>query len=546
MNKGCFLLLLFFLCIHAFSQEDAWVYFVDKENVENSIANPSTILTQKAIDRKNRHGVIIDARDVPVNEAYIVLLKSANGISIKAKSKWFNAVHIRGTKLDIDDLVSNPSFPFIDYIDFADKSLNLKRKSTKNAESYTDKFKLENTLVSFNYGDTQNQVEMIKVEDLHLDDYTGEGVTIAVLDASFTNVNTMNAFQRLSDAGNLLGGYDFVDKTDDVYVYDPTPEGISHGTQVLSSMAGFILDNYVGTAPDASYYLFRTEDDNDENPVEESYWVEAAERSDSLGVDIINTSLGYKDYAPNYPGYSYSTSDMDGNTAFITKGANIAFEKGLLLVVSAGNSGSSGVGAPADSPNVLSIGAVNSLGDYAAFSSVGSAIQPSLKPDVVARGEEAYLINIKHDIVQNNGTSFSGPIVAGGIACLMQALPKKTNIEIMQLVREAGSQYNKPDYQLGYGIPNLYSALKIGLSTDDFSKNKFKLYPNPATSKIVIELPLNLNEASFQLYTVLGELVFDSFIEHRFSMNVKHLKSGIYIARIQGKGEVQSYKIIKN
>ena len=136
--------------------------------------------------------------------------------------------------------------------------------------------------------------------------------------------------------------------------------------------------------------------------------------------------------------------------------------------------------------------------------------------------------------------------MAGGIACLMQALPNNTNIEIMQLVREAGSQYNTPDYQLGYGIPNLYKALKVGLSTDDFNKNKFKLYPNPATSKIVIELPLNWNEATFQLYTVLGELVFDSFIKHRFSMNVKHLKSGIYIARIQGKGEVQSYKIIKN
>lgn len=546
MNREWLLLLLFFLCMHAFSQEDAWVYFVDKENVETSIANPITILTQKAIHRKSRHGVTIDSRDVPVNENYIALLKNANGVTVKAKSKWFNAVHIRGTKSDIDNLVSNPSFLFIDYIDFADKSLNSKRKSVKKTKTYTDKFKLENTLTTFNYGDTQNQVEMIGVDDLHIDDYTGDGVTIAVLDGSFTKVNTMGAFQRIRDAGDLLGGYDFVDRTTDLYAFDPTPERISHGTQVLSTMAGFIINDYVGTAPDASYYLFRTEDENDENPVEESYWVEAVERADSLGVDIINTSLGYKEYAPNYPRYSYSTSDMNGNTAFITRGANIAFEKGLVLVVSAGNSGASGVGSPADSPNVLSVGAVNSLGNYASFSSVGSAIQPSQKPDVVARGEQPYLIDVNNMIVQNNGTSFSGPILAGGLACLMQALPNKTNLEIMQLVRESGSQFNTPDYQLGYGIPNLYKAFNIGLATVNFNRSKFKLYPNPATSKVFIEWPLNMEAATFQLYNFLGELLIDVSISKGFYVNLEQFQSGIYIAKFQENGATQSYKLIKN
>ena len=546
MNKVHCLFLLFFLSIHAFSQEDAWVYFVDKENVETSIANPNTILTQKAIDRKNKHGVSIDFRDVPVNEAYILSLKNAIGITVKAKSKWFNAVHIRGTKSNIDHLVSNPSFPFIDYIDFADKDLNLKRESTKRSTTYIDKFKLENTLTNFDYGDTQNQVEMIAVDDLHIDDYSGEGITIAVLDGSFTNVNTMGAFHRLREAGGLLGGYDFVDRTTDVYAFDPTPEDISHGTQVLSTMAGFISNEYVGTAPDASYYLFRTEDVNDENPLEESYWVEAAESADSLGVDIINTSLGYKEYTPNYPRYSYSTSDMNGNTAFISKGANIAYEKGLLLVVSAGNSGAFGVGAPADSQNVLSVGAVNSLGNYVSFSSVGSAIQPSQKPDVVARGEQPYVINTNNVIIQNNGTSFSGPILAGGIACLMQALPNKTNLEIMQLVRESGSQYNSPDYQVGFGIPNLYKAFEWGLSSENFNKNEFKIYPNPATSKVYIEWPSNIKDASFQLYNVLGELLLNVAIKKGFYINLEDFQSGIYMARFQVQGDVQSYKLIKN
>ena len=175
---------------------------------------------------------------------------------------------------------------------------------------------------------------MISADHLHISDFTGEGITVAVLDAGFPNVNTMGAFQRLRDAGNLLDGYDFVNRNADVYAYT----GNTHGTKVLSTMAGFIQDQFVGTAPDASYYLFRTEDASSENPVEESYWVEAAERADSLGVDIINTSLGYKDMIIQIT--VYTCNDLDGNTAFITRGANIAFEKGMLLVNSAGNSGS--------------------------------------------------------------------------------------------------------------------------------------------------------------------------------------------------------------
>ena len=299
------ILLLLTLCIGHFSAysqiQDAWVYLTDKANVQNSIANPITILTQKAIDRKSAYGVAIDERDVPVNESYISLLKQQTGITVMSKSKWFNAVHVRGTETDINAL---SNLGFVSSIDFADKSLNSGRLTeTKN------KFEIEETQVDYVYGTTYNQITMINVDDLHLQDFTGEGITIAVLDASFTNVNTMDAFQRIRDNGDLLGGYDFVDKTTDVYAYDPFP-GISHGTRVLSTMAGYIIDtiddlnNYIGTAPDASYYLFRTEDDNSENPVEMSYWVEAAERADSLGVDIINSSLAYKDFDNN--NYDYT------------------------------------------------------------------------------------------------------------------------------------------------------------------------------------------------------------------------------------------------
>ncbi|MCL6294642.1 S8 family serine peptidase [Jejuia spongiicola] len=541
------LLIFSFLSFHFFSfaQQDAWVYLKDKQNVASSIATPINILTQKAIDRKAKHNVVIDARDVPVNESYITQLKNATGITVMAKSKWFNAVHVRGSEADINNLLTTPSITFIDYIDFADRSLNT-TKITKEKGTFKikDKFEVEKTFVDFTYGNTQNQVDMINVDDLHVADYTGDGVTIAVLDAGFINVNTMGAFQRIRDAGDLLGGYDFVNRSSNVYANTSS----SHGTHVLSTMAGYILNNYVGTAPDASYYLFITEDSSDENPIEESYWVEAVERADSLGVDLVNTSLGYKDYSPNYTSYSYASADMDGNTAFITKGANIAFEKGLLLVNSAGNEGNAGVSAPADSQYVLSIGAVNSLGNYASFSSVGSAFQPSQKPDVVARGLSASVITPSNVIGSSNGTSFSSPILAGGIACLMQALPNKTNAEIMQLVRESGSQFSTPDYQLGYGIPNLKSALSNALSINNFEKtNTISIYPNPAKTFVYVKVPINENKLTITFFNVLGKQVLQRSINSTNNqIDISALSKGIYIINAKSNNKAKSFKFIKN
>lgn len=540
MKKKLLIFALFCLPFFASAQiEDAWVYLADKVDVANKIANPLTILTQKAIDRKNKHGVVIDARDVEVNEAYITSLKGATGITVYAKSKWFNAVHVRGTETDINNLET--TFSFVDHIDFADKSLNTTRISIPNKKA-KDKFAVENTRVVFNYGNTQNQVEMINADDLHLADYTGEGVTVAVIDAGFPNVDTMGAFQRLRDNSDLLGGYDFVNRTSDVYASTVS----DHGTKVLSTMAGYIENQYVGTAPDASYYLFLTEDGLDENPVEESYWVEAAERSDSLGVDIVNTSLGYLDF-PTYPRYDYTIADMDGNTAFITRGANIAYEKGMLVVNSAGNSGNSGVTAPADAAGVFTVGAVDANESYVNFSSKGSAIQPTHKPDVAARGGTAYVIDKNNFIVQNNGTSFSSPIMTGGLACLLQALPNMTNTEIMQLVRESASIYNTPDYEIGYGIPDLQQALGAVLSEGNSMGTEFKIFPNPAENLLFINFPENVNVADVKVFDVLGKLVINTVIyQDNKVLNIEALSKGIYITKLKGDNKkTNTFKLIK-
>ncbi|KJD33130.1 hypothetical protein PK35_09250 [Tamlana nanhaiensis] len=530
MIRTLLILLVFTSFNLVVAQEDAWLYFSDKENVETSIANPISILTQKAIDRKQKFNVPIDARDVPVNETYINQIKAQSGITVLAKSKWFNAVHVRGSESDIQSL---SGLSFVESIDFANNNLNT---SKAHQEKSVNKFQGEQ--VSFNYGSATNQIEMINGDDLHLDDFTGNGITIAVLDAGFSNVNTMGGFERLRNAGNLQGAYDFVNRNADVY----NSSHHSHGTLVLSTMAGYIENEFVGTAPDASYYLFITEDVSSETPAEESYWVEAAERADSLGVDIINTSLGYKEF--DNPSYTYTDAEMDGYTTFISRGTNIAFEKGLLLVTSAGNEGADGITAPADSPSTLAVGAVNANGNYASFSSVGSSFQPTQKPDVAAQGQSSALITQNNVLATANGTSFSSPILAGGIACLWQALPNKTNAEIMQLVRESASQYTAPDNYLGHGIPNLYSAYSSGLSVESVNELEIQFFPNPSSGKVYF----SASNGGFQLsiFNILGKLIRNyTFSSEASEVDISTLASGIYLFKVNQNQTSKVFKFVK-
>ena len=537
MIRKLTLLLLLLITINSYAQEDAWIYLTDKPNVASALANPSSILTQKAITRKQNHNIAIDERDVPVNETYISDLKNQTGITVLAKSKWFNAVHVRGIEEDINAL---STLSYVESIDFADKNLNSLSRSASNL----NKTEIEDETIAFTYGDTQNQVEMINADNLHLADFTGEGITIAVMDSGFPNVNTMDAFQRLRDNSDLLDGYDFVDRTSDVYAFT----GSNHGTKVLSTMAGFIQDQFVGTAPDASYYVFRTEDTESENPVEESYWVEAAERADSLGVDMINTSLGYRIF--DNTNYDYTPEDMNGQVAFITKGASIAVEKGILVVVSAGNAGATDwqtVGAPADSPDVLSIGAVDANGDYVSFSSQGSTAQVGYqKPDVVARGGQAYVIDNSDSIVQNNGTSFSGPIMCGGIASLWQAIPDASPTEVMNYVRQSASQFTSPDNFLGYGIPDLDVAKSLALSINEDLIEDLSFYPNPVETELYLRIPQSTNLVEFSMYNQLGQKVLSGLVEDGFqSLNVSELATGIYLLKLTLSSQSKTFKFIK-
>lgn len=534
--KKLIVLLVFFIAFPVCAQEDAWVYFTDKPDAAYYLANPLQMLSQKSLDRRAAQAISLDEKDVPVHEDYINIVASATGITLMAKSKWLNSLHIRGNSNDINALLS---LPFVQSVEFADKSLNMQGRAAKaeNSKSTVSKFE---TMAEFSYGNSASQIQMLNGHLLHQQDYTGAGITIAILDSGFPGVNTAQPFQRLVQNNLILGTYDFVDRSFNVY------DDHSHGTMVLSTMAGYVEGELTGTAPDAFYYLFRTEDAGSENPVEESYWVEAAEMADSLGVDVINTSLGY--FAYDNPSCSYTYNDIDGQTAFITRGANIAFTRGMICVTSAGNTATSAnphIGVPADAFNTLTVGAVNSSETYAAFSSIGPSFDGRVKPDIMAQGVSAIISGTTGNISTSNGTSFSSPITAGLVACLWQALPDKTNAEILQIIKESADRYSSPNIQYGYGIPDFSLALQNALGIEKQSKAEFALYPNPAYNEINIFLPTT-EKANVSIFNNIGQLVIQQVVyKEKNSFSVEGLPAGVYFYKVNSGSVSRAGRLIK-
>ncbi|ETN97035.1 S8 family serine peptidase [Zhouia amylolytica] len=536
-------ILLFFLIIvsKAYSfQEHARVYFKDKPNASALLENPSTILSARSIERKKAHNVLIDHKDVPVHDPYIAAVANREGITVHAKSKWFNCIHVTGSVTAIKNL---NGLSFVGQIVFVNKRLNdgevLKSRS-ESQRIYKNKFDKETII---NSGYTSAQLTQIGVPELHNAGFRGEGILIAVLDAGFPGVDFMEAFRKLRMGNGFLNSYDFVDRTSDISSY----KGNQHGTLVLSTMAAYLKDIYMGSAPDASYVLFRTEEAEQETPVEESYWVEAAERADSLGVDIINTSLGYSTF--DNPDYSYFPEEMDGQTTFISKGAGIALDKGMLLVTSAGNEGNNLaweiVTAPADA-DVLTVGAVDAEGNYASFSSRGPTADLRVKPDVMAQGVATAVILPDDSMRYANGTSFSSPVVAGAVACLWQANPSLSNEAIIQLVRKSGHLYDHPNNLYGFGIPNLGFWVAGANFSQEIASVEFSVFPNPTSGKFEVVFPEQIKYAEINLYDILGKWVFNKDISSRNNqINIAHLNSGVYIAKITSKNAEKTLKIIK-
>lgn len=522
--------MVFFVSQFALAQQDAWVYFTDKPNSQFYFDNPLEMLSQRALDRRQNQNITLDMMDIPLHQPYLNQINTI--VPVLAQSKWLNAVHVRGSENQINSL---STLTFVASIDFADNSLNLGGKPS-NSLIPNDEANL--VQVSFPYGNSANQIQMLNGHLLHQQNYTGTGKIIAVLDAGFPEVDVAQPFKRLRDNNQILGGYNFVAGNEDIYSSN------NHGTLVLSTMGGYKANQLVGTAPDASYYLFITEDISTENPVEESYWVQAAEAADSLGADIINTSLGYFKFTN--PAYDYTYQDLNGTTTFISRGANIAFTRGMVVVVSAGNSGATSdpyISAPADAANALSVGAVDADGVYTAFSSIGPTSDGRIKPDVVAQGVAAVVANTFGNVTTASGTSFSGPIIAGMVASLWQAVPNKTNIEIVQFIKQSAHLFQNPNMTVGYGIPDFNLALANALKTTDFKRASFVIYPNPMQKFVAIDF--DSPSAEFILYNKLGQLLRKLSVTANQHLLVEDLPSGLYFYQISSELSIQKGKLLK-
>ena len=546
------ILFLFVLCcsIQTYSQtEDAWVYFKDKPNSPTFLQDPLQMLSQRSLDRRTAQNILLDLKDVPVDVTYYSQLKNDANVTVLGKSKWLNAIHVQGTQTNIKELLN--TFSFIESIDFADKSLNANAKKNglkANAKNIGKKIvashqnKFSETTTDFNYGNAENQIKMLKGDYLHQQNFKGEGMQIAIIDAGFPNVNTLAAFKRIRDNNQILGGYNFADRNTNFYARN------NHGTHVLSTIAGYLENEFVGTAPNAKFYLFISEIAETETVLEETLWVEAAERADSLGVNVINTSLGYTTF--DNSNYSHTYSDMDGKTTFISRGAQIGASKGMILVNAAGNEGNDSwkyIGAPADAVSVFSIGAVNSSKNIASFSSFGPTADNRIKPDVLAQGLSSAIINYSSgNVSTSNGTSFSSPIMAGVIACFWQAFPSKTNFEIMDLIRKSADRFNNPTDQYGYGIPDFEAAYNQVLALDNFKNASIKIFPNPIKDTFSISVNAYAVESlSIQIYNILGQLVFENSKLVSKTIDSKSLKNGIYILKIQYENQQKTVKLIK-
>ena len=425
------------------------VMLKDKRGTPFTISHPESYLSRTAIARRQRQGLTIDSTDLPVSPAYIQAVKAA-GVDVVSRSRWNNTLLVRGK--DISKMMSLRSLPFVIGVKRVWTSPDSITSSGKRAAWHSDFYSWDT--MPDDYGVCAEQIKSLKGDSLHSLGWKGNGKTIAVLDGGFMNVDKIPAFKKV----RIIGTHDFVvPPSKDVF------KEIDHGTMVLSAMAINEPNIYVGTAPEAAYWLLRCEDTRSESEAEEDYWAAAAEFADSVGVDVINSSLGFHAFDDKSTSHKYG--ELDGKTALISRTASMLARKGIVLVNSAGNEGMGTwkkINFPADASDILTVGSISPEGMNAAFSSVGPTADGRVKPDVMAYGSPTAVITGRGTIIRDMGTSFSAPLVSGLVACLWEALPKLTATLIEDIVRRSANNYPTPDNIFGYGVPDFMKAYQLG------------------------------------------------------------------------------------
>jgi hypothetical protein len=510
-----------------------FVYFTDKPNKAAFYANPLSELTQKALNRRTTLGISLNDQDAPIEPSYLQNLQNL-GFTVTDYSKWLNGATVNATPAQITLLQAQP------YVQSVESFARNSTSGTKmaNINKWDDVPNTHKTVTTFDYGSGAAQVDQVNLRPLHLAGYTGTGVSIAVIDAGFPTIDTGSAFSRLWANNHIKAGYDFVTKTSNIYNTSLS----THGSVVLGAIGGYIESTFVGSAPDADFYLYRSENATVEIPEEEIYWIEAAEEADRKGVDIITSSLGY--YTFDDSRYNYTYANMNGTTSFIARAAEIAANKGIFVLVAAGNSGAQPwhyILTPADNAKVFSIGSVDAAGNSSGFSSFGPNSVGVIKPDGSTRGTTTATV-YNNTTTTASGTSIATPIAAGGAACLIQAFPTMNRDLMRTKLRQTASLYPNHTDQMGYGILNFGSLYNSTLNTSELvQKEKFAVFPNPV--KNILNIASESDIKSLEIYDNLGRFIRKNTDEK--SIKVEDFAKGVYYLKIQTKDRVYYEKFIK-
>lgn len=519
--------LLFYTSLQACAQNHYRIFFTDKGDTTN--VHPSTFLSPQSVERRRLQGIKICYTDYPIYPYYLKQLRQL-GIAPLSHLKWFNCIT---AKVNHTQLQLLRQLPFVAKV----VPIYLEPKLTI-AQINTDTFIPDYKGIPI----YRNQLRISHTDVLNAAHYRGQGKIIAIMDDGFLNLHQIPAFRHLFMENRILGTYDFVDNDPHVYT-----DGGGHGTLVLSNIAAIEHNRLYGAAYEASLILCRTENVASESRKEGDAWAMAAEYADSLGADIFSTSLGYgKGMTDSLENYTYA--DMDGNTTLITQAADMAASKGILVINSAGNEGAGSwkyITAPADGDSVLTVGAVDSAGIRANFSSIGPTSDGRLKPELVITGVRNFVIGTDGNVYRSSGTSFSCPLMSGLAASLWGSKPTATAWQIREALIRSGHQYNKPDTFIGYGIPDARKAffllhgyyLPEPVDSAELNSIGMGIYPNPASDRVrvVIENRYQSTQAGIEIYNHLGQLVKEGtytlktdYNEYYFDLTIAGMVSGIY------------------
>lgn len=511
------------------------IYLSDKKGTSYSLAHPEAFLSFRALERRNRQNIPVTTEDLPVSPVYIDSLHSL-GLKIRCLSRWFNTVTAYTDDSLLADTLNKLSFV---------KDIRLVKPATSRKSAIE---KWNKSTVESGENTSLIQLRMLRGDTLHSLGYAGKGMVIAVLDAGFYHVNMLPAFDSIRMKDQILGTRDFVSGNDLVY------DDHMHGMNVLSILAGNIPGRLIGSAPAASYWLLRTEDTGSEYPIEEDFWTAGAEFADSAGADIISTSLGY--YVFDDPAMNHTYHDMDGHTTTVARAATMAARRGMIVVASAGNERSKAwhyIITPADADSILAVGATDSSGVPAYFSSVGPSADGRIKPDVSAMGINVLFQGSNGTLVRGNGTSFSAPLISGMTACLWQAFPNAKAQEIIHIVRESASIFLHPNDIIGYGIPDYLLAYTLLRVSKQLSASHPLVYPNPFVDHVTLAIKTSpQNKIQICIYDLKGRIIYNRTFNNQMGntliipLDLKNcLSSGLYILRVYSGQSSATIPIIK-